>query len=148
MIRKGRLATKDTRKEGSKERGRQGEKKESTRSVTHKQKRTGGAQGARWHRGIMGYGRSGWGLRVSRMVRLERRSDGFPKSDANYDLRLQQLFCHSFTATIMNHQPSPVSAFSVPQGRGLLVGGGGLTDTAGSVNPTEVSTEEGTVLFL
>lgn len=36
MIRKGRLATKDTRKEGSKERERQeeGEKKESTRSVT------------------------------------------------------------------------------------------------------------------
>ncbi len=56
--------------------------------------------------------------------------------------------CHSFTAAIMNLQPSLILPSVFPDRVLLVWGGGGLTDTVGSVNPTEVSTEEGTVLFL
>lgn len=64
MIRKGRLATKDTKREGQEE----GEKKEIIKAPgqlhRHKQERMAGAQGACRHWGSWD-SRSGWGLRKS-----------------------------------------------------------------------------------
>lgn len=141
-----------------KERGqKEGEKKESIKAPgqwhRHKQERTGAAQGACWHQGNMGYQK--WVGLNDVMYGCSKRGDGFPKLDMSmtqniiwlFQTLTMQISCHSFTATFMNLEPSLfLSSVFSSQLNALCLGG--LTDTAGSVKPTEMSTEERTVLLL